>query len=200
MLNYIAIVSIPRGDPTVAGWLITVGYAAVAILCARTAWAARARGLGATAHRTAVVFWLALGVAIIALAVNKQLDLQSDVTAFAKGVAQRQGWYEERRTVQVVFIAMMFLGIVVGGAAAVRFFRHVPREGGLALMGVACVAVFALLRAAQFNHVAGRLPSFGGSLPLLSVAFEVTGGVIIGYAAWRAVRGRRTISSTSLPE
>lgn len=200
MLPYIALVSIPRGDPTVAGWLITVGYAAVAILCARAAWTAQTRGLGDTAHRTDVVFWLALGAAIFALAVNKQLDLQSDVTAFAKGLAQRQGWYEERRTVQVAFIAMMFVGIVVGVAATVRFVRHVPREGGLALMGVACVAVFALLRAAQFNHVAGRLPSFGGSLPLLSVAFEVAGGVSIGYAAWGVGRGRRTASSTPSSE
>ncbi len=200
MLPYIALVRIPRGDPTLAGWLITVGYAAVAILCARAAWTAQTRGLGDSTHRTDVVFWLALGAAVFALAVNKQLDLQSDVTALAKGLAQRQGWYEERRTVQVAFIAMMFGGIVVGIAATVRFVRHVPRDGPLALIGVACVAVFALLRAAQFHHVAGRLPSFGGSLPLLSVAFEVAGGVSIGYAAWRAGSDRPTVSSASLPE
>jgi hypothetical protein len=52
------------------------------------------------------------------LAANKQLDLQSLMTAADRGMTKAEGWYERRRPIQAIFIIAMALAGVAGVASA----------------------------------------------------------------------------------
>src|SRR5438105_1302226 len=75
------------GDPTFIGWLTVVAYAGAAVLCIRDA----LREKEAPARRA---FWSILGVMMILLGINKQLDLQTWLTITGRRIALTEGWYE----------------------------------------------------------------------------------------------------------
>jgi hypothetical protein len=144
------------GDPTFMGWLITAAYAAASIVCV----AASSRRLD---RRDSAVrwFWIGLSAVLVFLAANKQLDLQSLLTAAGRDLFKELGWYGERREVQRLFM------LALGGAALVFAcflfwrFRWEFRSLGFALAGIVFLLCFILLRAASFHHVddflSGRL-------------------------------------------
>jgi hypothetical protein len=167
------------GDPTIIGWLTVVAYLAGAYLCflafkierfrrKRPADGLRAyldalrwlrRGL--IGRKRAEVpsvervpaLWAGLSLMLLLLGINKQLDLQSLLTELGRIAARDQGWYEGRRTVQVVFILLL----VVAGAWLLRalwqFSRaHLP-DLRLALLGALGLVCFVAIRAASFHHV-----------------------------------------------
>ena len=139
------------GDPTVMGWLTVAVYIVAAVFAfmrARDAFALS--GAGAAELKA---FWLGLFVLLLLMAVNKQLDLQSALTAAGRCMAAYQGWYAERAEVQIAFM----LGLVVlgaGGALALlwRMRRHL-RALRLVISGVVMLTLFVLLRAASFHHM-----------------------------------------------
>lgn len=131
------------GDPTVMGWFTVVCYALAGALCLLLV--LRRRPADAR-------FWAGLGVLMLALAVNKQLDLQSALTAAGRCVSQLQGWYGERRAVQFLFI----LGLLaLGGLTTAFLVRRMRRHFGgtwLALIGVSLLVTFISVRAVGFHH------------------------------------------------
>ena len=72
------------GDPTAIGWITVAGY----VLAAGLAW----RNVVA-ARRTAVPagFWIALGALVVALGINKQLDLQTWFAQTGRDLSLAQG-------------------------------------------------------------------------------------------------------------
>ena len=46
--------------------------------------------------------WRSIAIAFLALGVNKQLDLQTALTEVGRVLANSQGWYAQRQSVQVV--------------------------------------------------------------------------------------------------
>ncbi|MCX7590640.1 MAG: hypothetical protein N2255_03325 [Kiritimatiellae bacterium] len=139
------------GDPTLLGWLTTLGYAVAAILSARKA----VHLCGQAQHRDrghARVWW-AVAVFLFLLAVNKELDLQSALTALGRAIARKHGWYPYRRTVQAWFIAG-FSGLVAAFLLAVsyRLGRFWQKERVL-LIAISLIAFFIIVRAASFHHV-----------------------------------------------
>lgn len=138
------------GDPSVMGWLTVAAYFVAAALAIRVVLKLAADGEG---DRAEFVFWAATGAALVCLGFNKQMDLQSLLTALGRCVAQIDGWYEERRGVQEDFI----FGII--GVAAVVFcgfalaLRRTLRRNGVAFMGMGLIATFVLVRAVGFHHV-----------------------------------------------
>ncbi len=139
-------------DPTVYGWVTVVAYVWAAFFCALCVrWAARLHpGPG---RRRYAAFWAVLAVGLAFLAVNKQLDLQGLFGVWAKGLAKEQGWYDDRRRYQRLFI----YGMAGGGAVAVGVMlvamRGLLRQTWLAIVGVGVVGVFVLIRAASFHFV-----------------------------------------------
>ena len=97
------------GDPTVMGWVAVAAY----ISAAAVAGVASARGAFPVPNRRRErLFWLSLVLVLSCLAVNKQLDLQSLLTALGRCLSRTQGWYDSRRAVQQDFI------VALGGLAA----------------------------------------------------------------------------------
>lgn len=139
------------GDPTVMGWLTVLAYLATgafSLVTARQIFAAE------PALTLALrIFWIGLCAGLLALAINKQLDLQTLGTAAGRCLAKMQGWYDGRRLVQREFIlSLAGVGAVVflGGLWLSR--RRLARYGVL-LAGLMGLAMFVLIRATSFHHM-----------------------------------------------
>jgi hypothetical protein len=134
------------GDPTPLGWITVAAYALAALACWRCHSVATRRSSNAR-------FWLGISIAMALLGINKQLDLQSALTALGRWLALTQGWYARRHGVQLVFIsAIAGTGLLV--LAGMLRMAWPPSAGrALALCGLVFLAVFVLVRAASFHHV-----------------------------------------------
>ena len=163
------------------GWLAIIVYIAAAYLCFRAARAPRCSDLESE-KRQSGAFWYILGIALIALGLNKQLDLQTLLTEVGRGIAKAEGWYRGRAVVQRSFIGW----VVCGGAVAFVFMMFLIRRAllrqGLALAGMTLLVCFIAIRASSFHQVDLMLGSRIGALNASS-AFELSGLVLIGLTA-----------------
>jgi len=141
------------GDPTVWGWLTVAIYAAAALITARVAWTGPFPRYSRLREQ---VFWTCLALGLAALTINKQLDLQSFLTAIARCAAQAQGWYEGRRSVQAAFILGLGLGAVVFGLYFLWLLRGTMKRSFLPLLGAVFVLAFVMIRAVGI-HAMDRL-------------------------------------------
>ncbi|WP_231555314.1 hypothetical protein [Paracoccus sanguinis] len=167
------------GDPTWQGWATVLVYLVAAALALVASGSGSGSGAGAARERW---FWRLTGVLLLLLAVNKQLDLQSALTAYGRCLAMAQGWYENRRWVQLGFLAalaLLALWLLVG---MLRLLSGTLARTGLAAVGVAVVAGFVMIRAVGFHHVDGllRLPVMGLRA---NTVLEWTGPVLIAIGA-----------------
>jgi hypothetical protein len=134
------------GDPSFMGWFTVFSYFA----CAMVAFRAARRNAGAG---SLPFFWRGVCVLMIALGINKQLDLQSLFTEIGRQVARHQGWMEDRRVVQFWFIVSLGT-IAVGSFLWVVFFlRDSFKQFRLAFTGIFLLLLFVMIRAVSFHHV-----------------------------------------------
>lgn len=167
------------GDPDMMGWIMVGAYLAAA-LCAAAVW----RGAAfppVTAGRERA-FWAVTTGLLVLLAVNKQLDLQSALTAAGRCLAQAQGWYEARRGAQLIFVLALIAGLASVMAIALWALRSTWRRTGGALIGLACVSGFVLIRAMGFFHVEALI-SEGQGYVWINAALELTGPALIAATA-----------------
>lgn len=156
------------GDPTPVGWTITVAYAIVAWRCWRTPhprW-----------------FWTATAVALALLCVNKQLDLQTEITASLRSLAKEQGWYATRRGVQVGAVIVALLLVAFAAGAVLRALRNDLRWIWPAVAGWALIGTYIALRITSLHETDVLL--VGGWLPMKWWA-ELLGLALIAWAARR---------------
>jgi len=140
------------GDPTVMGWLTVVLYVLAAISCWITARKLRLTAEYAEDARE-LRAWRSIAAAFLALGVNKQLDLQTALTEAGRVLAQFQGWYDQRRAVQVAFIVAVAITCLIAAIILVRWAYKAPAATWLALTGSVMVIGYVLIRAASFHHV-----------------------------------------------
>lgn len=132
------------------GWVTVAFYLLAAWLCWKASCAARSHNNRPDNNGR---LWIYIALLLLFLGINKQLDLQSALTEAGRILAHANGWYEQRHLVQRVFIgSITVLGVtifIVGVYAARKEFREML----LALLGVAWLITFVLIRAASFHHV-----------------------------------------------
>lgn len=133
------------GDPGVVGWVTVAAYFAAALF-------SLALTMQQDRQARERMFWAAAGAGLLFLAVNKQLDLQSFLTAVGRCVSQRQGWYDMRRGVQIDFIIGLIAAAVIGGIGILWVLRLTVRRTGIALFGLVWITGFVLVRAVGFHH------------------------------------------------
>ena len=131
-------------------------------------------------QRGAQLFGLAL--AMLFLAINKQLDLQSWLTMTLKEHALVHGWYQDRRSYQSLFIGGLgVFGLLLMG---VLFWsvRERWRDFLIAGFGFGFLLVFVMARATSFHQIDAMINTsiVGFSLNGL---FELTGIFLVGYGA-----------------
>jgi hypothetical protein len=175
----------PRGDQGFTPWLITLAYFVVAGLCLWAGRKEKEKSLGRGRRWNAPVFWFTLCGLLVALGFNKQLDLQSDFTEIGRNVAKSEGWYENRRIVQAIFVVLFGLGAVAAVAGAIWFMRDLWRRYRLAFVGIIYLCAFVIIRAASFHHI-DQLLYWTGAGYWVNTFLELGGNVIIGYAAYQA--------------
>lgn len=175
------------GDNSIAGWVITLAYLGSLALCLwawrreDARWLAGTRGLRPR-------FWLAMAAAMLLLGLNKQLDLQTLVSVVGRRAAKSMGWYDQRRTVQSAFIAIVALIAITAVVGVAWWVRSAWRRYWLAAIGAAYLGVFIVLRAASFHHVDSVLYRLPGIGMYANRVLELTGILLISWTAWRVAR------------
>ena len=183
-------------DAYVAGWVIFLAYFLAAAACffamhvsmvgARMAanykGNERRKSCRKKAYRASVLFWAMLGLLMLFLGVNKQIDMQTWLTEFGREIAREQGWYEERREIQMWFVAAVAaIGTLAMTFALAKTRQLLPRHV-LAFLGVIVLGCFIMLRTSSFHDVTAFLRK-----DLLGIqanwVLELTGIGLIGFCA-----------------
>lgn len=139
--------SLGIGDPSLAGWLIVLGYLLATLRCWVKSNDSRQNG-------NIDYFWVLLAVFLLFLGINKQLDLQTLFETCMKDWVKSHGWYARRRTLQIVFISTLGLGMIVVLVALRKRLANIWSQHKLVWLGLILLCIFILLRAATFNHIA----------------------------------------------
>ena len=186
MMDLFPLGNATRGDPNPIGWLTTFAYFYV---CGLSFWAGRREkeeAVGRARARHAPLFWFGLSVILLMLGFNKQLDLQSDLTNIGRSMAKSEGWYENRRVYQFMFVAFFATAAIAAVGAAIWFMRDVWRRYRLAFVGIIYLCTFVIIRASSFHHIDVFLYHLPGAGYWVNTFLELGGNVILGYAAYRA--------------
>ena len=165
------------GDPTVLGWVTVAVYFIVALVCLKAVF-------NEQSDRKLKTFWLILTFFLIALGINKQLDLHTLFTQIGRNIALEQGWYKDRRTVQAGFIIIIGLTGVTFLTFLIKIYHDTSSSVKIALTGCVILFAFILIRASSFNHIEIfiNLEFIGIKLNWL---LELSGLVVIGVGAYR---------------
>ncbi|MBB6505143.1 multisubunit Na+/H+ antiporter MnhB subunit [Sphingomonas endophytica] len=135
------------GDPSVIGWVTVALYLIAAAICAAVA--SRERRQARDGWR----FWAGVALAMLALGINKQLDLQSLFTQVMRDMSLRLGWFAERHVLQLAFILAVAAGGLILAMIAMRRLPVLQRNMRLAALGVCLVYTYVIIRAASFHHI-----------------------------------------------
>ncbi len=176
------------GDPTVLGWVTVAAYFVAAAGCALAA--RREPRLSPTDHVGAARlsrFWLVLAVLLVALGINKQLDLQTFVTQVGRDLVRRWGLYQDRRGLQAGFIGAVALTCLLGLAGFSWAARRRPRTRWSVLAGMIFILGFVTVRAASFHHVDAFLAARIGGMKWNWI-LELGGIAVVVASAFRVAR------------
>ena len=195
------------GDPSAAGWLTVLFYFYTAFLCLKCVGKEKSgppRPLFATisallrvvrkhwprppAPARRALSWLCLSSLYAFLGVNKQLDLQSLVTAIGRVAAHSGGWYESRRAVQMAFVLTIFVLALISMIAL--FSIADARRYPLVVSGVVITIAFVVIRASSFHEVDWFIHSrvFGAEMNWI---FEWSGIGLVALGAHFRLRHAR---------
>lgn len=133
------------GDPTLFGWLTVAFYACATYFSFKQY--QRLKSAQASSN-----FWLYLAVMLLLLGINKQLDLQSLFTELLRSHAVANGWYEQRRVWQSIFIVVLGVGMLTTLLSLRVWLAKSWHQYKLAWFGVIMLCTFVLMRAASFHH------------------------------------------------
>ena len=178
------------GDPTVLGWVTVAAYVMAVFLCWNATLAARRNN-----QKEETRFWCLFTGFALFLGVNKQLDLQTWFTLLGKHMAEKEGWYAERRSFQAAFIALILVLGIAGLILIWRLARNKVRHYGLALTGGMFLACFVVIRAASFHYVDQMLGLRLSNVPL-NCLLELGGIACLAAGAFLSsrleIRGSRS--------
>ena len=133
------------GDPTIFGWATVLMYFVAAWRCVVKADESKEFG-------GSYQFWLYLAAVLVLLGINKQLDLQSWLTDTMRDSAKARGWYEDRRLVQSLFVALLGFAMLITLLSLRLFFANSWRHNKIAWIGIVLLCTFIVMRAASFSH------------------------------------------------
>jgi hypothetical protein len=176
------------GDPSFMGWFTVAAYgvgSALAVL-ASSQYVAN----NDTISRREKWVWLGVSGVMAILCINKQLDLQSLMTDIGRVLFRQQGWYEQRRGFQRLFVVTVLAASAGFGTWSVWRFRAFWKRHKLLAGGLLFLLTFIVVRAISFHHFDVLL-----STRVLGVrmnwVFELTGIFLVSLAAGRERFGRR---------
>ena len=177
------------GDPTVMGWVTVAAYLVTALGCYWSAWREPMPDGTRRPRTRPSVFWLILAVLMVALGINKQLDLQSLATQIGRDVLRGWDLYAKRRAFQLGFILAVALGCAGSMAGLLWAARRSLRYRWLAILGIFLILGFVVVRASSFHHVNIFLSARLGGMKWNWI-LELGGISVVGVAALRIILAR----------
>jgi hypothetical protein len=139
------------GDATLMGWLTVFFYFATFILSLKVV--SVSESIFTEQLKVQKQFWIIISCLMFLLCINKQLDLQSLLTALGRFILKEQGLYDYKRLLQVVFIASIFLAALIGFLFIVKKLYKVAKKEMLAIFGIVFLLMFILIRASSFHNI-----------------------------------------------
>jgi hypothetical protein len=170
------------GDPTVIGWGITICYALTGLCCLYCTGLLDSRRAVPISQMFAW-FWRLMAVVLISLAISKQLDVQLLLADFGRALAKNQGWYVQRRPVQIRFLALGVCLCLACLQGVRRRLRGAPRSTLNALLGVLILGVNAFVSFAMYLI---SLPSMDHVLAFSVARLSVGNGIEMLTILWIA--------------
>lgn len=128
-------------------------------------------------------------VIMMFLGLNKQLDIQTLFTQIGRHFAHTGGWYDQRQTVQILFMIGLSLLAVLAVFGMLWSFRKMAVAVRVAAIGLCFLVTFIVVRAASFHHVDQFLGEELNGLRWNGI-LELGGILIISTAAWQYQRKR----------
>jgi len=172
------------GDPTVIGWTITIAYFLVTLLCWRAGLKEKTINVNIQRRPERHVLWFGLSILFFALGINKQLDLQTLLTALGREIAQANGLYESRREIQLIFVILFVLFCFSSLVALSWWLRGCWRQYLIPILGLALLVSFVVIRAASFQHVDYLISKWRIIGPFrMKYIVELGGILIVGLGA-----------------
>ncbi|MCP3903391.1 MAG: hypothetical protein GY715_07120 [Planctomycetes bacterium] len=191
----------PEFATLVVGWLLLGVYGITAVLCVRARSIAvlgarvaqkprddeRRAGPRTTAYRASVTFWALLASTLLFVGFDRPLGLMDELTATCRRFVTAQGWYGDRRDLQlVVALVIGFGGLALLAALLVRtrdlLPRHVP-----AFVGATVVVMLLLVRTLSYHHLDAVLYP-GGATGSSGTLIEIAAAALIGLCAAASCR------------
>lgn len=134
-------------------------------------------------------FWISNIVIMAFLGLNKQLDIQTLFTEIGRHFAHTGGWYDQRQTIQILFILALSLLAIIAICALFWSLRKMAAAVRVAAIGLCFLCAFVVVRAASFHHVDNFLGEKISGLRWNGI-LELGGILIITAAAWQYQRKR----------
>jgi hypothetical protein len=168
------------GDPSWSGLGLTALYIVASLLFLR---AILTRGGWLPRER---LLWVVCTLAVVVLAINKQLDLQQTIVWVGRCVAKQEGWFDQRLVFQRNF-GMTVLALITAGILALGWAsRAVLKPNWPLILGMALMTGFVMLQVTRFEQLSGDLAKAMVSLKL----HRITEGTALCVLIWSALRKR----------
>lgn len=175
------------GDRTFLGWFTVIAYLLTAILAIIATVNTSHLKLSAQQLENHRLIWGLIALILLFLGINKQLDLQTWLTVTGKNLALSEGWYEQRRIVQAIFIISIAIFGLVFLAFVLWLIKENQTNARWGLIGLGMLTCFVIIRAASFHHVDQLI-----GLNLLGVRvnniLELGGIGAIALSAWKNLK------------
>jgi len=171
-----------RGDPTVIGWAITIFYVVAGLLCLYCTGFLDARR-AFQISRSFAWFWWLVAVLLILLGINKQLDVQLLLADVGRAFTKHQGWYGQRKPVQIRVLALGACAILACLQEVGFRLKRGPKSNWFALCGLFFLAGNVLIHLVSLHSIGNFL---GYSLVGLSMGegFEILAILCITVSAF----------------
>ena len=172
-------------DPTAIAWACAVAYVVAGALCVVAGARLRLKPESLPTDRG---IWIALGVVLVLLGLNKQLDLHTLFVHAGRDAARALGFYNYKRQIEGLF----FVGVTTGLGAIVwhqwRRLASFAVAHQAVVIGLGLIAIYTITRFATIMHLAERWPTLVDGAAVF-IAFELVGSIVIGWAAVVEARG-----------
>jgi hypothetical protein len=170
--------TLPGGDPDLASWLVAVLDLVAAGACVLAALRRPA------SDRSGRAFWLLVAALTLLLGLNKQGDLQRRLLPWGRSILEAQGLGDRRP----LLLAALAVAVALGALAVLALLGWLARPGRfrLALLAVAVLALFSLLRTLAFSHV--EVAGYVAPDRAPTMALEALGSALVLVAAVRELR------------
>jgi hypothetical protein len=129
---------------------------------------------------------------MVLLGINKQMGLQFWLAEVGRDLAQRQGWYASRQSIQTLAIATLTVAGLLGLCVLAISLRRALRHTIGAVLGLSFLVTFVAMRAVSLHQIDVWLGGHGLLRP--SWMLEVSGIALVAFSAGRAGYKRQIAS------